>query len=97
MGSRGKVRRPCRAQRAEYERDELLVKSQASRFQKNQNQPTARIPVRFAPVESVTILSANDRSKGSASRRPLEVKQNKTTRVEEAVSDDHGPKIASRC
>ena len=55
MGSRGKVRRPCSAQRAECERDELFVKSQASRFQKNQNQPAGRVSVRFAPLESLTI------------------------------------------
>ena len=55
LGSRGKVRRPCSAQRAECERDEFFVKSQASRFQKNQNQPAGRVSVRFAPVESLTI------------------------------------------
>src|SRR5512132_2546177 len=51
MGSRGKVRRPCSAQCAECERDELFVKSQASRFQKNQNRSPGRVPIRFAPVE----------------------------------------------
>src|SRR5258705_6638229 len=55
MGSRGKVRRPCSAQCAECERDELFVKSQASRFQKNQNQPAGRVSVRFASLESLTV------------------------------------------
>src|SRR6266480_7222952 len=96
MGSRGKVRRPCSAQSAEYERDELFVKSQASRFQKNQNQPAGPVSVRFAPVESLTIRWNNGRSRRSASRRALKIEQNKTTRVEKPVSDDHGPKISPR-
>src|SRR6266480_1064163 len=96
MGSRGKVRRPCSAQCAEYERDELFVKSQASRFQKNQNQPTGPVSVRFAPVESLTIRWNNGRSRRSASRRALKIEQNKTTRVEKPVSDDYGPKISPR-
>src|SRR5713101_2037338 len=96
MGSRGKVRRPCSTQCAEYERGELFVKSQASRFQKNQNQPAGRVSVRFAPVESLTIRCNNSRSKRSVSRRALKIEQNKTTRVEKPVSDDHGPKISPR-
>src|SRR6476620_2737182 len=96
MGSRGKVRRTCSAQCAEYERDELFVKSQASRFQKNQNQPTDAVSVRFAPVESLTIRWNNGRSRRSASRRPLKIEQNKATRVEKPVSDDHRPKISPR-
>jgi hypothetical protein len=55
MGSRGKVRRPCSPHRAECERDELFVKSQASGFQKNQNQSAGRVPIRFAAIESLTI------------------------------------------
>src|SRR5436190_17632995 len=55
MGSRRKVRRPCSAQRAKHDRDELFVKSQESRFQKDQNQPAGRVSIRFAPVESLTI------------------------------------------
>ena len=43
------------AQRAKRERDEFFVKSQASRFQKNQDQPADRLSVRFASVESLTI------------------------------------------
>src|SRR4029453_198396 len=54
MGSRGKVRRPRSAQCAQYERDELFVKSQACPFQKNQNQPADRVSIRFAPVEPLT-------------------------------------------
>src|SRR6267142_3546863 len=75
MGSRGKVRRPCSAQCAQYERDELFVKSQASRFQKNQNQPAGPVSVRFAPVESLTIWWNNGGR--SASRWPLKIEQNK--------------------
>jgi len=97
MGSRGEVRRPCSAQRPECERGELFVKSKASRFQKDQNQPGGRVPIRFAPVESMTIRQNSDRSRRLASRQPLKVEQNKTTRVEKPVPDDHEPKIAARC
>src|SRR3954462_3198146 len=54
MGSRGKVWRPCSAKRAECERDQFLIKSQASRFQKNHDQPADRLSVRFPFVESLT-------------------------------------------
>ena len=59
------------------------------------SQPIA-VSVRFAPVESLTIRWNNGRSRRSASRRALKIEQNKTTRVEKPVSDDHGPKISPR-
>src|SRR6266699_3822141 len=51
LGPPWKFRRAWSAERAKHKRDQLLVKSQALRFQKGQNQRADRISLRYAPAE----------------------------------------------
>jgi hypothetical protein len=43
----------------------------------------------------MTVMEAMVGEKELASRRAFEIEQDETTRVEQPVSDDHRPKIAS--
>src|SRR6266705_2154868 len=55
LGPPGKFRCARSAERAKRKRDELPVKSQALRFQKDQDQQTDRISLRSTPIESLMI------------------------------------------
>lgn len=108
LGQRAALRGTRSPERRQPRRYEFSAESAASGFQAHLYCATDRFRVRLAPAESLTTLS-NACSRGrcprlvrgtvgwnnSARRRPLKVEQYEATGVEESVSDDHQPKIAT--